>query len=1041
VSIEFNKNVDLQQRCRTSLLVLKRLAATSIVARATGRIIFPNEFHVIGVSRVHAFLWNSSCRIAGQESHMTRELVLTLLVLCALVVLPSQARAQEATLSGTVTDSTGGVLPGVTITAVHEATGNSFFATTDGTGGYRLPVRIGIYKLTADLQGFATFTRTGMEINVGQQAMIDIKLSPDTVQESVTVTGAAPLVDVSSSDLSKAIDSRQMKDLPVNGRNWVDLAMLAAGSRTNASTDEPGTVSGAAGVGSFQLNLDGLRVTQNQTSGFGQPHYSRDAIAEFEYVSGRFDATQGGSMGVQINAVTKSGTNTPSGSFSSYFRDDSMIGKDFVQDRVLPYSDQQINGTWGGPIIKDRLHYFGSYEYERQPQTITYSSPYPTFNFDQTGTYTENKGTVRVDYQISSKSRLSVRGNGFGSVNPYDPRYTGGASRHPSSAIKTTRHSNDYLATLTQVLGSTTVNEARIGYAGFRWVQDSVVDWPDHPNPSLKTGTPILSLRGYTIGQGHGNSHEDEDVETYTAHDNLTFSFTKGGRHDVKVGGEFIYQGNPVFLCNTCMGKYDMSGGPAPADLEQLFPVWNDVSTWNLAALSDITRSYTLTIGTPRASAPLTVTSGWLQDDWHVGTRLTLNLGVRYDFETGVFAEATALPPFLTGDRRNDTNNFGPRLGFAYRLTDQTVIRGGGGIYYGDPGSQKAYWTKLWSNQLSLQLLNDGRPDFASNPFNGPVPTYDQALTLTCLVSSAANCLRPSVQGTLAAPGDIIPYSTQASLGFQKQLSASAVIEADYVYVGNRDQFSSMNVNLAYDAATGTNYPFTDLSKRPYPQWGEVDETLTNGASTYHALQASFTKRMGHGWQASATYLLSGQWNKQVAPIAPGCQYPTTMTTTGSFVCDTPIALAPDIQSEWYLSPDQRQRVTFNAIWDAKWGLQLSGTYLYGDNGWATATSGVDIRQTGATGGSRLLADGTLIPRNNFDIPSIHKVDLRAQRQFSLGGRVKISGIVELYNAFNHQNLVTYVTNLANARYGQPSGDSNLAYQPRMVQLGFRTTF
>src|SRR6185503_1928192 len=109
-----------------------------------------------------------------------------------------------------------------------------------------------------------------------------------------------------------------------------------------------------------------------------------------------------------------------------------------------------------------------------------------------------------------------------------------------------------------------------------------------------------------------------------------------------------------------------------------------------------ITRSYTLTIGSPKASAPLKGYSGWIQDDWHVGSRLTLNLGLRYDFETGAFAEDTSLEPFLTAGRPYDTNNFGPRLGFAYRLTEQTVLLGGGGLYYADPGSQKAYWTKLW---------------------------------------------------------------------------------------------------------------------------------------------------------------------------------------------------------------------------------------------------------------------------------------------------------------------------------------------------------
>jgi hypothetical protein len=979
-------------------------------------------------------------RPSPRASREDLRMVRVWMVAMAVVGFAAAASAQDAVVSGTVVDSSGGVLPGVVVRAIHEESGNSIETVTDGTGHFRLPVRIGSYRIAAELPGFAAFTRTGLDLLVGQQVTISIQLVPSSVQESITVTGEAPLVDTSSSRMGKPVDRRQMEDLPVNGRNWVDLAMLAAGSRQNASTDEPGTVSGAGGVGSFQLNLDGLRVTQNQTSGFGQPHYSRDAIAEFEFVSGQFDATQGGSMGVQVNAVSKSGTNKPSGSFSGYFRDDKMIAKDFVQNRVLPYSDQQLSWTNGGPIIKDRFHYFANFEYERQPQDFTFSSPYPAFNFDLIGTYTEKKGGVHLDYQVSPQTHLSVRGNAFQSWNPYDPRYSGGATRHPSSAIQTLRHSNDYLASMTQVLSNRSLNEIRVGYAGFYWIQDSVVSgWAGQPY-GLPRGTPILQLRGYTIGQAHMNSHEFEDVENYSIRDNLTLSYSKLGRHDLKIGGEYLDQKNPVFLCNKCMGVYDMTGGPVPSNVQQLFPVWNDVSTWNLNALSNITRSYTLTIGQMTATAPLKVGAIWVQDDWRIGSRLTLNLGLRYDVESGAFAENTSLPPFLSSGRSIDTTNFGPRLGFAYAVNDRTVLRAGGGLYFADPGSQKAYWTNLWSNELSIQLLNDGRADFASNPFNGPIPTYDQLLGRTCLASTAANCLRPSVQGTLAAPGDHIPYSYQASVGVQRQLGTSLAAEAAYVRVSNRSQFTSMNVNLAYNPATGANYAYTDISRRPYPAWGEVDQTLTNGASDYNALQLSLTKRMSNHWQAAATYLLSAQHNLQVAPTAPGCSYPTTIAASGAFVCDAPMTLAPDLAQQWYVSPDQRQRATLNGIWEIAYGFQLSGTYLFGDNGWATATSGVDVRQAGSTTGTRLLPNGTLIPFNNFDIPSIHKVDMRLQRRFAVG-RSRIDAMVELFNVFNHTNLATYVTNQSNSRYGQPSGDTNLTYQPRMLQLGFRMSF
>ena len=331
-----------------------------------------------------------------------------LLTIASLVIMPAVAQAQEASLTGTITDTTDGVLPGVTVTATHTDSGNTFVGVTDERGVYHLPVRVGPYKVTVELSGFAPASRT-LTLLVGQAAVINLQLSTASLKESVTVTGDAPLIDMTRSSVGHAIDPSQVRDLPINGRNWVDLAMLAPGSRLNASTDEPGTLVGTVGVGTFQLNVDGMRVTQNQTSGFGQPKYSKDAIAEFEFVSSRFDATQGGSMGVQVNAITKSGANTRSGSFSSYFRDDKFVGKDFVQGRVLPYSDQQLSWTLGGPIKRDRVHFFANYEYERQPQAITYSSAYPSFNIDQIGTITEKKGGARLDFQFSPKTRMIVR--------------------------------------------------------------------------------------------------------------------------------------------------------------------------------------------------------------------------------------------------------------------------------------------------------------------------------------------------------------------------------------------------------------------------------------------------------------------------------------------------------------------------------------------------------------------------------------------------------------------------------------------------------
>ena len=196
-------------------------------------------------------------------------------------------------LSGTVTDSTGAVLPGVTITAAHQASGNRFTTVTDGGGVYRIPVRIGAYRIVAELQGFTTVTRAGVEVLVGQTATINVQLTPSTVQETVTVTAETPLLQLATSSLGGNVDPRQVQELPVNGRNWMALALLAPGSRTsstNAVTPLPDRNGGEARE--FQLNIDGQQVSADIGVG-GQPKYSQDSIAEFQFISNRFDATMG----------------------------------------------------------------------------------------------------------------------------------------------------------------------------------------------------------------------------------------------------------------------------------------------------------------------------------------------------------------------------------------------------------------------------------------------------------------------------------------------------------------------------------------------------------------------------------------------------------------------------------------------------------------------------------------------------------------------------------------------------------------------------
>ena len=956
--------------------------------------------------------------------------------IAAILVLPSAGLAQEATIGGTVVDSTGGVLPGVAVRAVHEATGNQFETFTDQRGAFRIPVRIGTYRIVAELAGFATLTRTGLQALVGQQVQLNLELSPSTVAETVTVTADAPLVNVTSSQLGGNIDSRQLSELPVNGRNFLDLTLLAPGSRANHTS--PGGPPTTTGLGTFQLNVDGMQVTNNCCGGDNrQPSFSRDAIAEFQFVSNRFDATQGRSSGVQVNVVTKSGTNSQSGTFSGYFRHDSMNSEDFIQNRVLPYSNQQLSGTFGGPFRRDRAHYFFTYEFEREPGTVTHNSPYPSFNFDLKTVRKQHKANMRNDFQLSNAVRFSITGNLWRDRPPIDRETTavGGASNHPSTQVKFNKDAEALMGTFTQVLSNSALNEVKIGWAANRWLIEPNLNWTSTTglgsarNP-VADNPPRIEVQGYAIGPAANfPQHIGQDV--YSLRDDFRFSANIGGRHDFRLGGEYLKYMTWHDWCNRLNGILRADRGPAPANLEQLFPVWNDPNTWNIAALSPVSRDYSAAFGNCIIHSPRNIFAAWLQDDWAVSSRLTLNLGVRYDVETDTFANELAVQPFLEADRPLDTNNVAPRLGFALTLNDRTVVRGGGGIYYAWLINQVAHPVRFANVQRVMTVLYDGRADFAVNPWNGPLPRLEDLEQGFCNVRDVPGCKRRALGQTIVPPDALNPYSYQGSIGLQRQIGNAMSVSADYSYNGSRrDRITGYNINLSFNPATGRNNPFSNVSLRPYPQWLQVPMDNFNGRSNYHGLEMAFTKRMSNRWQGAATYTFSGFWDGTPQPWQ-GVMNPVPFTVLEP--------LGPDYS---LAATDQRHRMVFNGIWEAGYGIQLSGLYFFGAGQRFATSYGGDIWNTGGTTGSaRVRPDNSATPREGIVGDAIHRVDMRLLRRFRLFGRSTVDGMLEVFNVLNHENYGSYTTVESNRNFSRPSFNSNVAYQPRMLQIGFRLGF
>jgi hypothetical protein len=423
--------------------------------------------------------------------------------------------------------------------------------------------------------------------------------------------------------------------------------------------------------------------------------------------------------------------------------------------------------------------------------------------------------------------------------------------------------------------------------------------------------------------------------------------------------------------------------------------------------------------------------AGWLQDDWKMSSNLTLNLGIRYDVSVNSNGNHYAVPPFLPDGRPNDMNNFQPRAGFAWQVTPQTVVRGGSGLYFSTPLQIDTYFMAQIDRLVVIQQTNDGRANFAADPFNGQsLPTYAQALQQFCNVRNVPGCLRRSIQ-EMVAPEE---YSTQlgrtwqTSIGVQRQVTGTIAVEADYVYSKGRNEKDVLdNMNLTYNPATGANYPFSDISRRAYPDFGAISMVIRGGRSSYHALQTAVTKRLSKRWQGSATYTLSGLWDA----------FPPAFSGTAP----VPFATSPDLGGEWSLSSaDLRHRAVFNGIWQVGGGFQVSGIYYLGVGERASTIYGSDLRGLSGVGGPeamvrlRLRPDGSIVPRNSFTQPTRSRADFRIQQRLTLGP-IAVDGIAEVFNVFNSSNF-TINTTESNRDFGRAVVGEN-----RTAQVGFRLTF
>src|SRR5579871_1648948 len=604
-----------------------------------------------------------------------------------LLLASGSAFAQQTAgnIAGRIVDQQGAAVPGATVTAKNPATGFTRSEVSDASGLYRLgTVPIGTYEVTAELAGFATLDAKGVEVSVGQTATVDFTMKVATVAETINVTGQSPLIETTNAVVGQVVDPKRIESLPLNGRQFANLAATIPGvglgfhSDPTKNTQYAPQINGGAGR-NVNYQIDGGDNNDDTVGGLLE-QFPLEAVQEFNFQTQRFKAEYGRSNGGVLAVVTKSGSNTPSGSFFEFFRNKALNAESETQilnnTGKTDYSRNQFGGSFGGPIVKDKAQFFFALERTQQDTTQSVSTKglFPTLDGVNTLPYRENLGTGKVTMNLNPAQFLTIRygRNNNSQIYGASPTSTPdnwGVSKNVFNSINVNHN---------WVLGGSKLNEFIFQYADFA------------NNITANTTAPLQTFpNGVTTG---ANTNVPQTTEQHKFQFRDDFSWHKTGMgglgHDFKTGVNFINEPRLFITFNSAKG------------VQQLTHVTNDVN----GPISSIT----LNDGNSAANIPTKQLGLYIQDDWRVSDRLTINLGLRYDIVDGMNFDQSLNPNFVKVQQaalagkfntlappvaaimndfaltpQDDKNNFQPRIGAVYdvRGDGKDVVRGGWGIY------------------------------------------------------------------------------------------------------------------------------------------------------------------------------------------------------------------------------------------------------------------------------------------------------------------------------------------------------------------------
>jgi hypothetical protein len=918
--------------------------------------------------------------------------------LAMLLTLAAAARAQDnatGAIAGRVTDASGAVLSGVKVKATRTATGTVREATTDADGNHVMTnLAPGQYRVEFEAAGFGPKTAEAV-VQVGARLTVDAVLDVQGRAETIEVSEPGVSVPTGNGLVGGVVGQGVVENLPLNGRNFLELAFLLPGNAPAPNFDPTKAnvvaISSAGQLGrGGNITIDGQ---DNNDDVVGGPlaNLPQDAVQEFQMATNRFSAEQGRSAASAVNVVTRSGSDTLHGSASLFLRDDALQGLPATFDRTKqapPFDRQQYSATLGGPITRGKAWWFVAAEYRDQDSVVQTGerdvasrsirqglAPAPLQDF---------LGLARVDVRATSKDTLGFR------YVLQDESDTAQSALDRSLGSATQRQASDNrhhqgLVSWTRVMGSTGVNTLRASYSDFRNQIDPVSPGRQLTFPSIQDGASFRVPQGTTQTRWQFSN---------------SLSSVKGA-HTLRVGAEFSHTYGKFDLGVFRDGRVELVQDFAQFDLNRDGRVDDD----------DLLFAVTLRSGFPDQNLLLddcssSYVSGFVQDDWRVTPQLTLNLGLRYELDTNVknisgYGDINPIvQPFLQGDRERDYDNLGPRVGFEW------LSKGGGFQLHGGYG---LYYDRVTLEIVSLERGLDGRSlpievragnVFFLDPNTGSVPpfapSFDDPFTGFILPGAGASGIN-IIDNTLENP-----TVQQLNLGTRLRLPKDAVLQLDYVH--NR----------------GTHF----IIGRPI---GEVFNPVVGGpdrvvnlessvGTRYDALLAMLERRWGAGQQLRLSYSLArarNYVNDDQIPFGAGPIDPN------------------DLEREYGPTPnEQRHRLVLSGSFVLPLELRLSGIWTMasavpmdilmpdasrrvptlmrnaGGRDFQTASElNAYLASLNASGG----IDGVPLPLVGDDArfnDDFNALDLRLSRRFTVGKSASLEAIVECFNVLNVSNIL-----------------------------------